>query len=159
MKTIRDISLVLLFCAVVLPLASGQSAEQSKATPGCAVANRHAGYALDIDLVNATTRTKVYDVDYQETQPHHDPICLSKKDAERVFWLSGSGRQFKLRIHPRQDPDHCGQHPFQQEPPQDSVYGYLSGPLKADVPVNCVYDVEFHKEGEKPSDPHIKVVP
>ena len=155
MKTIRSSALlVLLLCAVGL----AETSEQSKEPSGCAVAKRLAGYSLDIEFPNASMRIKVYDVDYAETQKH-DPICLSKKAGDRLFWVSGSGKKFKLKIYPQQDPGTCGRHPFQEEPPSDSVYGHLSGPLKPDVPDNCTYNVEFPKEGEKPSDPHIRVIP
>jgi hypothetical protein len=176
MKTIRGIaSLVLLLCAVVLAQTSDQSAEtakqskqekpettnkKSKKIPGCAVANRRAGYALDIKLRKAAGRIAVYNVDYPEpVTQRHDPVCLSKKAGDSILWVSGSGRQFKLKIYPQQDPGKCGRHPFQAEPPVDPVYGHVSGPLKPDVPDNCMYNVEFPKEGEKTGDPHIRVTP
>ena len=159
MKTICSISLVLSLCMVVFAQTTSQSAGQSKDTPvGCAMADRQTGYALDIDLPNATTRTKAYNVDYNETNSGHRPICLSKKGGEQMLWLSAKGQYFKLKFHP-QDPGRCGQHPFKKDPQQDPDDGYFSGPLRPDVPDNCVYDVEFQKDDEKPSDPHIKVVP
>lgn len=158
MKTIRGISLVLLLCTVVLAQTTSQSAGQSKDTPdGCATANRETGYALDIDLPNAKTKTKSYNVDYNETNKDHLPICLSKKGGEQMLWLSVKGQDFKLKFHPK-DPGRCGQHPFKKDPQQGVTDGYFSGPLR-DVPDGCEYDVEFQKDGEKPSDPHIKVVP
>jgi hypothetical protein len=39
------------------------------------------------------------------------------------------------------------------------MYGLYSGPLKADVPNNCVYEVEFQVEGGQVMDPHIKTGP
>jgi hypothetical protein len=159
MKTIRGISLVLLLCTVVLAQTTSQSAGQSKDTPDeCATANRKTGYALDIDLPNAKTKTKSYNVDYNETNKDHLPICLSKKGGEQMLWLSLKGQDFKLKFHPK-EPGRCGQHPFKNNPQQGVSDGYFSGPLRGDVPDGCEYDVEAQKDGEKPTDPHIKVVP
>jgi hypothetical protein len=168
MRTTRRIlSLAFLFSVVGLAQTNGQSTtEQSKQeepanqksdeTPRCAVANRLSGYALDIKLPKAARKVIVNDADYSETHKH-DPICLSKSAEDSIFWLSGSGKKFKLKIYPQQDAEKCGRHPFERELPSDAIDGYFSGPLRPDVPENCMYNVEFLKEGEKTADPHIRI--
>jgi hypothetical protein len=168
MRTTRRIlSLAFLFSVVGLAQTNGQSTtEQSKQeepanqksneTPRCAVANRLSGYALDIKLPKAARKVIVNDADYSETHKH-DPICLSKSAEDSIFWLSGSGKKFKLKIYPQQDAEKCGRHPFERELPSDPIDGYFSGPLRPDVPENCLYNVEFSQEGEKTADPHIRI--
>ncbi len=160
MRTTRRIlSLALLFSAVVLAQTNDQStatAEQSKQeepanqkskeTARCAVANRLSGYALDIKLPKAARKVKVYNADYPETHKH-DPICLSKTAEDSIFWLSGSGKKFKLKIYPQQDADKCGHHPFERELPADPIDGYFSGPLRPELLVQC----RVHQRGRENS--------
>lgn len=135
-----------------------QSAKRDKDDrSGCAKPRRAFGYALDLRLPRATRSVKTYNTDYPDTQKH-DAICLSKKAHDSIFWLSGSGKHFRLEITP-EDPQKCGRHPFKNDPKTEPVTGYYSDELRPDVPVGCIYDVKFHKEGEKTADPHIQIGP
>ncbi len=170
MRNIRHgLSLALVCCAVVFghttaavsQSSSDNATQGSKTLLPCAPANLKKGYSQNIkfpksDSSKSGRKVPVYDTDYDEPQKH-DPICLSKQNDDAILWLSSSGKKFKLKIRPHDDAGHCGQHPFKFEPTEDSVDGYYSGPLRSDVPVGCVYDVEFHREDGKSADPHIQV--
>lgn len=157
--------LALVGCAVVFvprtaaaQLTSNAPAQDSKNLLPCAPANLKSGYSQDVKFFQSDRQVKVYDADYDETHKH-DPICLSKKNNDAIFWVSGSGKKFKLKVTPQASSANCGRHPFKLEPEDESVDGYYSGPLRLDVPVGCVYDVEFQRDGEKPADPHIQITP
>jgi hypothetical protein len=135
-----------------------QSAKRDKDDEsGCEKPSRASGYALDLRLPKATRQVKTYNTDYPDTHKHK-PICLSKKAGDTILWLSGKGNHFRLEISP-EDPQKCGRHPFKKDPPSDAITGYYSDELRPDVPVRCVYDVKFNKEGEKAADPHIQIGP
>jgi hypothetical protein len=136
------------------------AAASQSSSDTCAPANLQTGYSQDVKFAKSDRKVKVYDTDYDETHKH-DPICLSKQNGDAIFWVSGSGKNFKFKVYP-QDKDsasNCGRHPFKFDPTQDSVDGYYSGPLRPDVPAGCLYNVEFQREGQKPADPHIRVTP
>ena len=167
MRTFSQVfSLALVCCAVVLvhtttatsQSSSGTPTQRSETLPHCAPANLQTGYSQDVKFAKSDRKVKVYDTDYDETHKH-DPICLSKREGDAIFWVSGSGKNFKLKIYPQDDANKCGRHPFKFDPTQDSVDGYFSGPLRSDVPEGCLYNVEFQREGEKAADPHIQVTP
>jgi hypothetical protein len=160
MRTTRNVlSLALVCCAVVLIHTTASASQSSSDTSlPCAPANLQKGYSQDVKFPKSDRKVKVYDTDYDETHKH-DPICLSKQNGDAIFWVSGSGKNFKLKVYPQDDASNCGRHPFKFDPTQDSVTGYYSGPLRPDVPAGCLYNVEFQREGEKPADPHIKVTP
>lgn len=167
MRTTSNVlSLALVCCAVVLVHAttatsqssSDTSTQRSEPPLHCAPANLQTGYSQDVKFAKSDRKVKVYDTDYDETHKH-DPICLSKQDGDAILWVSGSGKNFKLKVYPQDDASNCGRHPFKVDPTQDSVGGYFSGPLRPDVPAGCLYNVEFQREGEKPADPHIQVTP
>jgi hypothetical protein len=171
MKTTRPyLLLAFLLCAAVLSYGSngmgqeqqskeGSSARQnSKDTPRCALVNRTSGYALNIRFPKGSRKIKVYNTDYPETHKH-DPICLSKSAGDTIFWVSGSGKKFKLKVFPEENGEKCGQHPFEKDPTSQTVSGYYSDSLRPDVPAGCVYNVEFQGEGEKAADPHIQTTP
>ena len=152
------LSLALVCCAVVLvhtTAAASQSSSDTSTLP-CAPANLQSGYSQDVKFPKSDRKVKVYDTDYDETHKH-DPICLSKQNGDAIVWVSGSAKNFKLKVYPQDDASNCGRHPFKVDPTQDSVDGYYSGPLRPDVPAGCIYNVEFQREGEKPADPHIQV--
>lgn len=137
--------------------ASSQTSTQPSNTPQrCAPANLKSGYTQDVTFFKTKRQVKVYDTDYDETH-QHDPICLSKQNNDAIFWVSGSGKKFKLKVYAQGDPSNCGQHPFKLDPTQDSVDGYYSGPLRDDVVEGCLYNVEFQREGQQPADPHIQI--
>jgi hypothetical protein len=142
----------------VLVHTTAAASQSSSDTQPCAPANLQTGYSQDVKFAKSDRKVKVYDTDYDETHKH-DPICLSKQNGDAIFWVSGSGKNFKLKVYPQDGTSNCGRHPFKFDPTQDSVNGYYSGPLRADVPAGCLYNVEFQREGEKPADPHIKITP
>lgn len=147
---------ILLVISVVLVWSANP--ESSKDGNECAQANRPIGYITDIKFPGRGRQIRVYDVDSIE-KPGHPPVCLSKQANDTIFWTRRSGGKFKLKISPQQGAAaNCKQHPFEQDPPTDAVYGHLSGPLRADAVVGCVYEVVFDKGGAAPSDPHIRVV-
>lgn len=156
-------------CAVVLTYGSegtvaSQSQQESSETarqtvkgmPRCAPVNRISGYALNIRFPKGSRRIKVYNTDYAETHKHY-PVCLSKSAGDSIFWVSGSGKKFKLKVFPEKNGEKCGEHPFEKDPTSQTVTGYYSDSLRPDVPEGCVYNVEFHSEGEKAADPHIQI--
>jgi hypothetical protein len=160
MKTLVCIAaLVWLSCAVLL----AQSSDSSSPKQGlpCAKPNPEFGYASNLRLPKSERVIKIYNVDYPETHKH-DPICLSKHAFDTIFWVSGSGKKFKLKISPDvakdRDPK-CGHHPFVTDPPTNTIDGHFSGPLKPDLPDHCLYEVEFQTEGGQVSDPHIQTGP
>ncbi len=149
---------VALLCLALAELAWSASPGPSRDADDCAQANRPTGYITDVKFPGGGRQIKVYDVDYVE-QAAHPAVCLSKKANDMIFWTGRSGGKFHLKLSPENDAAKCKQHPFEQDPPTDAVYGHLSGPLRQDAEVGCVYDVVFEKEGAKPSDPHIRVAP
>lgn len=164
MRITQYVVLLALVCCVVfghINAAAGQSSSdtstQSSKTPlPCAPANLKSGYTQDVTFFQTKRQVKVYDTDYDETH-QHDPICLSKQNNDAIFWVSGSGQNFKLKVYPQSDPVTCGRHPFKFDPTQDSVDGYYSGPLRSDVPLYCVYNVDIQRQGGQPADPHIQI--
>jgi hypothetical protein len=157
MKTVVLIGgLMWLSCAVLL----AQSSENSSTKEGlpCAKPNPEFGYASDLRLPKSDRVIKLYNIDYPETHKH-DPICLSQDSHDTILWVSGSGKRFKLKIYLEKGQNtECGQHPFQTNPPTDTIDGHFSGPLKRDVPKYCLYEVELQTEGGQVSDPHIQTV-
>jgi hypothetical protein len=171
MKTLVCIvALMCLSCTVLLAQSSDSSAAKPDTAAGgskkglpCAKANPASGYAAPVKLPGRKEKEreiKVYNVD--SAPPHdekHDPVCLSKSGDDAILWVSGSSKKFKVTIHAAKDQDStCGQHPFKKGPPNEIGDGYFSGSL-GDVPLNCVYDVEFQFEGGEKSDPHIQTTP
>ena len=153
------LAIALFLCVASVELVWSASPKPSSGVDDCAQANRPSGYITDIKFPGGGRRIRVYDVDSPEAHGHeHPPVCLSKKANDTIFWTRGSGGKFKLKLSPQQDAQNCRQHPFEQDPPTDHVYGHLSGPLRPDAVVGCVYDVVFEKQGAMPSDPHIRVV-
>jgi hypothetical protein len=152
----------ILVCIIALACSCSVLLAQSSDSPSaeqCAKPNPGFGYASDLKLPKSARVIKIYNVDYPETHKH-DPICLSKSAHETIFWVSTSGKKFKLKIYLAQDQDQkCGKHPFVTEPPSEDTYGHFSGPLKPDVPDNCVYELEFQAEDGQVTDPHIKTGP
>jgi hypothetical protein len=174
MKTVICVTLLaLLGCAVMM--SQTQNAAQTddskqeksldhkkhgKRTNDCEHPNKASAYFSDLRIPRAERKVNTYNADYPDTGPNHHPICLSEKAGDTMFWLSGKGKRFRLKISPakdQKDPGRCGNHPFATDPPADSVYGYYSGPLRGAAPVGCIYDVEFKFEDGKKADPHIQV--
>jgi hypothetical protein len=156
MKTLVCVIALVWSCTVLLAQSSDSSSSDS-----CAKPNPGFGYASNLKLPKSERVIKIYNVDYPETHKH-DPICLSKRANDSIFWVSDSGKKFKLKIYLAKDQDQrCGKHPFVTEPPSEGteIYGHFSGPLKADVPNNCLYELEFQVEGGQVTDPHIKTGP
>jgi hypothetical protein len=163
MRTTHHVISLAVVCCVVVHInsaawqsSSETSTQKSKTLLPCAPANLKSGYTQDVKFFKSDRKVKVYDTDYDETH-QHDPICLSKQNDEAIFWVSGSGKNFKLKVYAQSDAVNCGRHPFKFDPTQDSVDGYYSGPLRTDVPEGCLYNVEFQRDGEKPADPHIQI--
>ena len=157
MKTLVCI-IALVWSSAVLLAQSSDSSSPEQDLP-CAKPNPEFGYSSNLKLPKSERVIKVYNVDYPETHKH-DPICLSKGAHDAIFWVSASGKRFKLKIYLAKDQDQkCGKHPFVTEPPSEDIYGHFSGPLKPDVPNYCVYEVEFQTEGGQVTDPHIKTGP
>jgi hypothetical protein len=158
-QKLRRLSMKTLVCIVALVWSCPVLLAQSSDSSSCAKPNPGFGYASDLKLPKSARAIKIYNVDYPETHKH-DPICLSKRALDSIFWVSASGKKFKLKIYLAPDQDQsCGKHPFVTDPASDDMYGLYSGPLKADVPNNCVYEVEFQVEGGQVMDPHIKTGP
>ena len=108
--TSHVLSLALVCCAVVLvhtttatsQSSSGTSTQRSETLLPCAPANLQTGYSQDVKFAKSDRKVKVYDTDYDETHKH-DPICLSKQNGDAIFWVSGLGKNFKLKVYPQDD--------------------------------------------------------
>ena len=120
MRTTSNVlSLALVCCAVVLVHATTATSQSRprhlypKPEPPLhrAPANLQTGYSQDVKFAKSDRKVKVYDTDYDETHKH-DPICLSKQDGDAILWVSGSGKNFKLKVYPQDDASNCGRHPF-----------------------------------------------
>jgi len=159
MRTKRGVALgALWLCIASVGIVQPANADSSKGADDCAQPTRPTGYISDIKFPGGGRQIRVYDVDYVEAHDH-PPVCLSIKANDMIFWTRRSGGKFKLKFSPQNDAAKCGQHPFKEGPPTDGIYGHLSGPLRRDAEAGCVYDVVLEKEGESPSDPHIRVTP
>jgi hypothetical protein len=167
MKTLVCLAVLLcLSCAVLLAHGGESSAAEPQNTQNgtqqvlpCATPNPASGYAPNVKIPGSKREVNVYNVDYAETESHkeHNPVCLYRATDDTMVWLSGSSKKFKIKVSVVKDQDqNCGQHPFQKDPPTDTVDGYFSGSLKPSVPANCVYAVDIQMEGGPPSDPHIQ---
>jgi hypothetical protein len=157
MKTL--VCIIALVCSCTVLLAQSSASPSPEQDPSCAKPNPEFGYASNLKLPKSERMIKIYNVDYPETHKHY-PICLSKSAYDAIFWVSSSGKKFKLKVYLAKDQDpKCGKHPFVTEPPSEETDGYYSGSLNPDVPNDCVYEVEFQVRGGPVTDPHIKTRP
>lgn len=159
-------SIAVLWCALGLAQSSTsatapentkqeKSEHARKKTSDCEHPGIKSGYVSDLRFHKSDRKIKVYDSDYPDTDLKHPAICLSRS-RDSIFWVSGSGKRFRLRIKAR-DEKKCGNHPFVIQPTDATVNGYYSGVIRPDVPIGCVYDVEFKSEKGEKADPHIQI--
>jgi hypothetical protein len=125
-------------------------------TRDCAKANRNSGYAFDVRFPRSTRTIDIYNTEYPESG-RHDPICLSKEAGDSMLWVSPHSKRFRISISPQKDPEKCGKHPFVKDPDNEPHTGFFSDSLRPDVPVGCIYEVQFKFEDGGKADPHIQV--
>lgn len=104
---------------------------------------------------------KIYIVDIDQAPPsssHHDEICLSLTNQDRVFWTDSDGRPLKFPKTHSNDAT-CDQiDPFKEAAPHPTNFGHMqhSNALNP-AAKNCHYKLKFERHPGPDTDPHIAV--